>query len=286
MKKPERTRMAVRALWVLPSHFVEGAIEFTTDSMLASAALSDPGRKRQANEDFYLINPHLDLYVLADGMGGHAAGEVASQLAVSTIEEFLLLAAESRDVTWPFGYSVDIPYEHNLLQTTVQLANSRVTRAAQESQEYTGMGTTVVVVLIRGNKAFYCHVGDSRIYLERNGQFAQLTEDHSLVQEQVSRGLISAEEAKTHRLRHVVTQAIGGRESVDVRVREQELQPGDQLLLCSDGLTDCVDDAQISEILRTPGSPEQHCRLLVDSANRAGGDDNITVVLLEYSDGA
>jgi serine/threonine protein phosphatase PrpC len=251
--------------------------------MLPSAALSDPGRRRQINEDYYLVNRRHDLYVLADGMGGHAAGEVASQLVAGTIEEFVLLVTESAEITWPFGYSVRMPYEHNVLQTAVQLANSRVSQTAQQSEQYVGMGSTVVVAWIRGNKAFYSHIGDSRIYLLRNGQLSQLTQDHSLVQEQISRGLITPEEAKTHRLRHVVTKAVGGRDSVEVSVQEQELQAGDQLLLCSDGLTDCVADPEICRILNTPANPEQLCQELVDSANQAGGDDNITVVLLQYS---
>jgi len=251
--------------------------------MLPSAALSDPGRKRQINEDYFLVNRRHDLYVLADGMGGHAAGEVASQLVAGTIEEFVLLVSESAEITWPFGYSVRMPYEHNVLQTAVQLANSRVSHTAQQSEQYTGMGATVVVVWIRGTKAFYCHIGDSRIYLLREGQLSRLTQDHSLVQEQISRGLITPEEAKTHRLRHVVTRAVGGRDSVDVLVQEQELQVGDLLLLCSDGLTDCVTDPEICRIISTPTRPEELCQELVDTANRGGGDDNITVVLVQYS---
>jgi len=250
--------------------------------MLPSAALSDPGRKRQINEDYYVVNGRHDLYILADGMGGHAAGEVASQLVAGTIEEFVLLVTESTEMTWPFGYNVRLPYEHNVLQTAVRLANSRVSHAARQSEQYMGMGATVVVAWIRGDKAFYCHVGDSRIYLLRNGQLSQLTEDHSLVQEQISRGLITPDEAKTHRLRHVVTKAVGGRDSVEVSVQGQELEPGDQLLLCSDGLTDCVTDTEICRILNNQAPPEQQCQELVDSANRAGGDDNITVVLLQY----
>ncbi|RPJ56660.1 MAG: Stp1/IreP family PP2C-type Ser/Thr phosphatase [Acidobacteria bacterium] len=252
-------------------------------TMLPSAALSDPGRKRQINEDYFLVNRRHDLYVLADGMGGHAAGEVASQLVAGTIEEFVLLVNESAEITWPFGYSVRMPYEHNVLQTAVQLANSRVSHTAQQSEQYTGMGATVVVVWIRGTKAFYCHIGDSRIYLLREGQLSRLTQDHSLVQEQISRGLITPEEAKTHRLRHVVTRAVGGRDSVDVSVQEQGLQVGDLLLLCSDGLTDCVTDSEICRIMGTPARPEELCQELVDTANRGGGDDNITVVLVQYS---
>jgi len=251
--------------------------------MLPSAALTDPGRKRQINEDYYLVDGRHDLYVLADGMGGHAAGEVASQLAAGTIQEFILLVAESSENNWPFGYNERIPYEHNVLQTAVQLANSRVSRTAQQSEQYAGMGATVVVAWVRGSRAFFCHIGDSRIYLLRSGKLSQLTQDHSLVQEQVSRGVITPEEAKTHRLRHVVTRAVGGRDSVEVPVQEQELQAGDQLLLCSDGLTDCVSDGEICQILSRPDRQEQLCQELIDSANRAGGEDNITVVLLQYT---
>jgi PPM family protein phosphatase len=250
--------------------------------MLLSSALTDAGRKREVNEDCYLFNPTHDLYLLSDGMGGHAAGEVASHLTVKTVDEFVALISQSHEVTWPFGYNVRLAYEHNVLKTAVMLSHSRVRQTASQTEQYVGMGATLVAVWVRGTRAYYCHVGDSRLYLFRGGHLRQLTADHTLVQEQVEGGLITAEQARVHPLRHVVTRAIGGRDPLEVNAEERELLNEDQLLLCSDGLTDRVSDEEICRTLGSPAAAEQVCRRLIDAANQAGGDDNVTVVLLKY----
>lgn len=246
--------------------------------MIQSAAVTDVGRRREINEDFFIVNAEYQLFLLADGMGGHTAGEVASELGARTIESFVILANDTHELTWPFGYNVRLSYEQNVLKTALQLANLKVGHAAEEKPEYAGMGSTVVALWVRADLAIFSHIGDSRLYLLREGELKQLTEDHTLVQEQLSKGMISAEEARHHRLRHVVTQALGQSQRIEIDAFELQLIPGDRLLMCSDGLTDKLEDTAIGEMLARAECPESACRTLVDAANAAGGDDNITVV--------
>jgi len=250
--------------------------------MIICAALSDVGRRRQVNQDFLILNETSALYVLSDGMGGHSSGEVAARVAASTFDDFVTMANEPQEMTWPFGYSTAIPYEHNVLKTGVALANLKVTHLAELEQQYAGMGATVLAVWVRGAKIFYCYVGDSRLYLLRDNQLRQLSEDETLVQELLRRGVITPDEAKQHQMRHVVTRAIGMRGRLDVEVSEHELQKGDLLLMCSDGLTDRLTDAELCQQLSGQGSLDELCRSIVDSANAAGGEDNITAILLRY----
>jgi len=250
--------------------------------MIESAGLSDVGRRRQVNEDSFLIEEAASLFVLADGMGGHAAGEVASELAVNAISDFVSLANEPHEMTWPFGFNVRIPYEYNVLKTAVLLANLKVTQSAEQKSQYAGMGCTLCIVWIRADTAFYCAVGDSRLYLLRRGELRQLTEDDTLVYEQVKQGIISAEEAKSHRLRHVVTRAVGARGRLDVDVKELTLQPADLLLLCSDRVTDKLSDVELCRLLVGSADLKESCRSIIAAANEAGGEDNSTTILLKY----
>lgn len=250
--------------------------------MVESFALSDPGLVRSKNEDRYLINPESHLYQIADGMGGHTAGEEAARLTVATVDDFVSLLELSREITWPFGYDISSPFEYNVLRTGLLLANLRVFQTANEMQHYAGMGSTAVVVWIRGKRAFFSHVGDSRIYLCRNNELIRLTQDHSLVQEQINSGLISAEEARTHALRHVVTRAIGMQDGLQVDVDEEQLQHGDEVMLCCDGLSDEITDEQILEIMVQSDTAEASCQGLLEAAKQAGGRDNITCVVLRY----
>jgi protein phosphatase len=250
--------------------------------MIKSAAVSDIGRKRRNNQDYYLLNSECQLYVVADGMGGHAAGGEAAKLTVTSIDGFIKLADDSPKVSWPFGYNIQISFEHNVLRTALLLANLRVCRASEESEQYAGMGSTVVVVWLRGDKALWTHLGDSRLYHLRKGELRQLTEDHTLVQEQLKLGIISPAEAKTHSFRHVITHAVGSRERVEVEVGECSLEASDLLLLCCDGLSDKLTDRELCDLLRSGQDLQATCQALVDAANRAGGDDNITAVLLQY----
>ena len=252
--------------------------------MIRSASLSDIGRKRQSNQDCLLTNPSSGLYLVADGLGGHAAGAVAARLTVSAIDDFVSLVSASAEVSWPFGYSLQISFEQNALRTAVLLANLKVCHSAEEREDCSGMGSTVVAFWARGKTAFWTHVGDSRLYQLRGGDLRQLSEDHSLVQEQLRRGIITQEEMKHHALKHVVTRAIGTRDPLEVNVQEQTLRTGDCYLLCCDGLTDLVPNQQIQKLVGSGEDLDASCRALVAAANEAGGDVNITVVLIRVGD--
>ena len=250
---------------------------------IAYHALTDVGRKRKGNEDAFHVNPDQNLFVVADGMGGHAAGEVASKIAVDSINEFVCMTSGDEEITWPFGLDENMSYDGNRLKTAIRYANNKVLAATKESAEYEGMATTVVSVLIDGATANLAHVGDSRIYLFRAGTLTQLTSDHSWVNEQLQAGMLTAEQARAHPLRNVVTRALGGRPDLDVEMQIHEALAGDLVLLCSDGLTTMVTDAEIARLLDEGASDvEKSAKALVDEANKNGGEDNISVVLLKF----
>jgi serine/threonine protein phosphatase PrpC len=252
---------------------------------ISADAQSDVGRKRKGNEDALCLNDEQRLYVVADGMGGHAAGEVASRVAVDAIAEFVELTGGNQEITWPFGLDETISYEGNRLKTAVRHANTRVIEATRESAEYEGMATTVAAVLVDGDIANLAHVGDSRIYLWNGESIEQLTRDHSWVNEQIENGAISPEQARSHPLRNVVTRALGGRADLVVDIQSRRMAPGDMLLLCSDGLTTMVPDDGIARILReSEGDVARATSALVSEANERGGEDNITVVLLKFEE--
>ena len=252
---------------------------------ISADAQSDVGRKRKGNEDALCLNDEQRLYVVADGMGGHAAGEVASRVAVDAIAEFVELTGGNQEITWPFGLDETISYEGNRLKTAVRHANTRVIEATRESAEYEGMATTVAAVLVDGDIANIAHVGDSRIYLWNGESIEQLTRDHSWVNEQIENGAISPEQARSHPLRNVVTRALGGRADLVVDIQSRRMAPGHMLLLCSDGLTTMVPDDGIARILReSEGDVARATSALVSEANERGGEDNITVVLLKFEE--
>jgi len=228
--------------------------------------LSDVGRRRETNEDSFLVEPRFDLYVVADGMGGYAAGEVASRIAVDSLRDAL---AGPRNG----GAAVS-------LQEAVHEANVRICDSQAEANQH-GMGTTLVAMLVEDGRAVIGHVGDSRAYLLRDGTLRRLTSDHSWVNEQVKLGLISDEAAQRHPMRNIVTRALGSRGEVTAEVREEGLRPGDVVLLCSDGLNTMLPDEEIFGVLsRHGGDPERACRELVSRANERGGEDNTTVVVV------
>jgi serine/threonine protein phosphatase PrpC len=248
-------------------------------------ALTDVGRKRKGNEDSLFVNPEQKLFVVADGMGGHAAGEIASRIAVDSINEFVCLTGGDEEITWPFGLDETISYDGNRLKTAVRFANKKVLEATKEKSEYEGMATTVCAVLVDDQVANLAHVGDSRVYLFREGQLSQLTSDHSWVNEQIQSGVISAEQARSHPLRNVVTRALGGKADLQVDMQTHDFQTGDVLLLCSDGLTTMIPDDEIARVMREgSGDIEATAQELVDAANAKGGEDNITVVLLQFEE--
>jgi PPM family protein phosphatase len=248
-------------------------------------ALTDVGRKRKGNEDSLFVNPEQKLFVVADGMGGHAAGEIASSIAVDSINEFVCLTGGDEEITWPFGLDETISYDGNRLKTAVRFANKKVLEATKEKSEYEGMATTVAAVLVDDRVANLAHVGDSRVYLMRDGELSQLTSDHSWVNEQIQSGVISAEQARSHPLRNVVTRALGGKADLQVDMQTHEIETGDVLLLCSDGLTTMIPDDEIARVMRDGESDiETTAQALVDAANAKGGEDNITVLLLKFEE--
>lgn len=247
-----------------------------------AAAKSDVGRKRQGNEDNFCLAPDLGLFIVADGMGGHAAGEVASRLAVDTIREWVAKYLGGTDAAVVGKPVPTCSREANFLLSSIRLANRVIYDAAQGRREYAGMGTTLVSVLAVNDHVALAYVGDSRIYRIRGEQIVQLSRDHSLVQEQVEHGIISPEEAQESQYKHLITRALGLKESVEVDLTEQPVLPGDLLLLCSDGLSDLLEDEEMLAIVRGHGdNPEKACQALVDRANYKGGDDNITALLIQ-----
>ena len=250
---------------------------------LTWAVTSDPGLKRTSNEDSYSTRPDVGLFVVADGMGGHVAGEVASRVAVEAIEAFIQeTAGADRNRTWPFPFDPSISLEANRLRAAFRLANRKIASAIADSQDLRGMATTASAVLLGLRSASVAHVGDSRVYVLRDGQLQQITHDHSWVEEQVRAGTLTPTAARQHPWRNVVTRALSGGEDPEVDVTEVSPKPGERYLLCSDGLFTVVPDSAIADILGEQGVPlESIARSLVEAANEGGGPDNITALILQ-----
>jgi protein phosphatase len=250
---------------------------------LTWAVTSDPGLKRTSNEDSYSTRPDVGLFVVADGMGGHVAGEVASRVAVEAIEAFIQeTAGADRNRTWPFPFDPSISLEANRLRAAFRLANRKIASAIADSQDLRGMATTASAVLLGARSASVAHVGDSRVYVLRDGTLQQITHDHSWVEEQVRAGTLTPTAARQHPWRNVVTRALSGGEDPEVDVTDISPKPGERYLLCSDGLFTVVADSHIAEILGDQGVPlESIARSLVAAANEGGGPDNITALILQ-----
>lgn len=268
-----------------------------------SFGLTDPGKVRATNEDQFLIavllkalhvqgtslphpkvqhsNDRSYLFVVADGMGGHAGGEQASALAIDSVETFML-------ETFKWFFQIKGKEEDRVLgefRSALGRAHARVLAEAAEHPELRGMGTTLTLAYSLNDVLFVANVGDSRCYLFRDRLLYRLTSDHTLVEDMVRQGVLTAEEAATHRWRHVITNAVGmGSSAVKVEVHKVHLEAGDAVLLCSDGLTDMLPEEEIARVLQTEAEPEQGCRQLVARANEAGGRDNITVVVAHFRD--
>src|SRR5947207_9141622 len=213
-----------------------------------SFGLTHVGRQRQHNEDSFLVEDKAKLYLVADGMGGHAAGEIASRIAVDSISEFILHTKED-DGTWPHAYDEQYRRSTNRLMAAVRMANTRVLEAMRKDARLRGMGTTVVAGLADDATMSIAHVGDSRAYLIRGGELTRITHDHSWVFEQVQAGMLTEAEAEKHPLRNVITRALGGALSVNPDAAEFESKPGDVVLLCSDGLTGMVPEDEILRVV-------------------------------------
>lgn len=248
-----------------------------------SHGISSVGKVRDHNEDAFLIKTDENIYVVADGMGGHAAGEVASDIAVRTVSGFIHNMDE--DSTWPFDTDPGLSHEGNRLATAIRMGNRRVVQAVEKNAAYTGMGTTLVSLFLKSGIAYIGHVGDSRAYLVRGGDISRLTVDHSWVNTQIQAGTMTPETAKTHPLRNVITRALGSEEDVSVDIIEIPVEEEDTYILCSDGLSSMLEDREILRIMEEGGDDiALSCEKLVDAANEKGGEDNITVVIVKVDE--
>jgi len=237
------------------------------------------GMKRSHNEDNFVVVDDDRLYVVADGMGGHASGEVASQMAIDTLREFFRSTNEDPEVTWPYKMDKSKGYDENRLITSIKLANLRIHEAAQRDPKLRGMGTTIVGILVVEDGVLIAHVGDSRAYRWRSGRLDQLTEDHSLLNDYIKMKKLSAEEIAAFPHKNVIVRALGMKESVKVDTQVDKPQPGDVYLLCSDGLCGPATDQDLEDILRNNLDLKTAASKLIEKANSNGGPDNITVVL-------
>ena len=251
--------------------------------MITAYGVTHPGRVRPSNEDAMHWDVDAGLFVVADGMGGHQAGEVASHLAIETIRTFLASTRGDRDLTWPYGFNPALSFNGNRLVTAVKLANRRIYQAGEDQQDYAGMGTTIVAAIVEQDVLTFCGVGDSRLYLlapERES-FAQLTHDDSWVATVLARepGVDESTLAQ-HPMRHVLTNVVGARDDTDVEVGERPLKAGDTLLLCSDGLHGTLDDTTLQIILAAGGPVEELAERLVVAALDRNASDNVTALLV------
>jgi len=252
--------------------------------MTAAAGVTDPGRIRESNEDCLLADVTAGLFAVADGMGGHNAGEVASRIAIDTLREFVHTSQHDTGITWPYGFDTQVAFEANQLKSAVQLANQHIRHKAAQNPALDGMGSTLTVFLVRDGRGFLANVGDSRLYRWRAGALEQLSADDSWAASMLRAGADPAM-VKTHAMRHMLTRALGSDPSLDVDVTPVALLPGDLFLLCSDGLHGPLGDAGIAAVLSRPaGTLEALARGLVSAANDAGGPDNVTAVLVRPAD--
>jgi serine/threonine protein phosphatase PrpC len=251
---------------------------------ITTAVATHPGMRREGNEDAYCVRADLGLYLVADGMGGHAAGEIASKLAAETIEG-VIRDTRNADVnsTWPMPFDIALSINGNRLKTAFHMANRRLTAAMEADEHLRGMATTVAAVLIAEDTCTVGHVGDSRVYRQRNGELSVLTEDHSWVNEQVRAGRLTDTDARRHPWRNVVTRAITGGDDPSPDIQEIELLAGDRLLICSDGLSSVVPNEQMHALVAAGTPAADVAAALIDAANDAGGPDNITVVIIDIN---
>ena len=245
------------------------------------AAKTDVGMKRNHNEDYFSLIEEEQLFLVADGMGGHASGEVASKMAADVIQEFYV-RTKDEEATWPYKMDRHLSYVENRLVNGIKMANQRIFQAASKDVKYKGMGTTIVSGQVVGDKFYIAHVGDSRCYRIRGAAIQQMTRDHSLLEDyKDAKPNMSDEEQRKFPHKNVITRALGMRESVQVDVLAHDIHDQDIFILCSDGLSGMVEDPKLFEVVHGAGSLEAAVSGLVDAANGAGGTDNITVLALQ-----
>ncbi|WLT33143.1 Stp1/IreP family PP2C-type Ser/Thr phosphatase [Geothrix sp. PMB-07] len=248
---------------------------------IRAAGISDVGCVRKQNEDSFLVDPALGLFVVADGLGGHAAGEIASQIVVETVARFVAETVES-DRTWPVEYDPTLSYDGNRLKVALLLSDQAIADDIRQNPERETMGSTVVAGLFHGQSLTLAHVGDSRAYLLDREGIRQVTRDHSWVAEQVANGILTPSEARVHPFRNVITQALGNGGDLDVEIQTLELSKSERLLLCSDGLSGMIGDKQIWDIVAQAKDIQQAVESLISKAREHGGEDNITAVLVGW----
>jgi protein phosphatase len=251
--------------------------------MLTVSSSTHPGAVRKTNEDALLWDPQLGLLVVADGMGGHNAGEVASHLAVDSLHSFMKMSADGDDFTWPFGINPQLSFAANRLMTAVKIANRRVFRESEANADYTGMGTTIVAAVAEGAHVTFASIGDSRMYSLQGAELQQLTSDDSWVMMLQKESGVDARAFEKHPMRHVLTSVVGARLEVDTEVHEIELVNGQTIILCTDGLHGGLTDAMIRSILQAETDLQRAADRLVDTAVKRDGSDNVTILLARYS---
>jgi protein phosphatase len=254
----------------------------TSQFRIEVAGETNVGRKRNHNEDNFAIVADYGLFLVADGMGGHAAGEVASKMALDSMMEFFAATQSDPERTWPYKMDRTKGYEENRLITGIKLANLRIYETAQRESKKRGMGTTFVGIFTANDGVYVAHVGDSRVYRFRAGQLEMLTEDHSLLNDYIKMKRLTEEEIANFPHKNVIVRALGMKDTVKVDTRFELPVAGDTYLLCSDGLSGPVSDPEMAKILETHGDLKQAAAKLIEKANENGGPDNITCVLVRW----
>lgn len=250
-----------------------------------AAGMTDVGQQRDHNEDSYAVLSEYDLFIVADGMGGHRAGDVASRLATDAIAEFFR-STQHEDATWPFHFDTSLTEEENRLVTGIRVANRQIFERSVRSRDCQGMGTTVVGALFSKKKKrlFVGHVGDSRAYRIRDGKIQQLTRDHSLINDYLMAMPELTDEQRAELPKNVITRALGMQDHVVVDLVQDDPQVGDVYLLCSDGLSGMITDDEILDVVSETGDANEICRRLIERANEHGGEDNITALVIRIDD--
>lgn len=253
---------------------------------IAVSGQTHVGMKRNHNEDNLLLLPEERLFVVADGMGGHSSGEIASKIAVEEVAEFFRMTSQDLEITWPYKMDKQKNYDENRLATGVKLANMRIFEKASTENKYKGMGTTIVTIYFaKDSEVVVGHVGDSRVYFFRDNTLRQITEDHSLLNDYLKAKKLTPEEIEAFPHKNVIVRALGMKDTVVVDINRVEPKDGDIYLLCSDGLSGMVPDKQIEQILQGQPDLDKACAMLIDAANANGGNDNVTCVLAQYNRG-
>jgi protein phosphatase len=246
------------------------------------AGETNVGMKRTHNEDNFSILEESGLYIVADGMGGHASGEVAAKMAVDSLKEFFAATANDPERTWPYKMDRSKGYEENRLITGIKLANLRIYESAQRDPRQRGMGTTIVTMFAVEDGVYIAHVGDSRIYRLREGKIEQLTEDHSLLNDYIKMKRLTPEEIANFPHKNVIVRALGMKDTVKVDTRFEQPRAGDVYLLCSDGLSGPVTDDELLQISTQSEDLKSSATKMIERANANGGPDNITVILARW----